>query len=248
MSSLLIDVSEFQGIIDWYKVKKAGINYAMIRVGGRFGSSGKIYNDSKAELNLNNALANGIKVGAYFFTQAVNEREAVEEAEFTIKKLKGYDVTLPVAIDTEYLDGGRHNNLNRAQRTNVIKAFCDTIKNAGYTPMYYCSSSYLANDLESTKLSSYRLWLAQWSSKKPIGKYDIWQYSSSGRVSGINGEVDMNYLYEDYNASYPDDVKVKAVDVILGKYGNGDERVKKLGSSYNAVQSLVNKIYEKVGN
>lgn len=252
MSNICIDVSQFQSKIDWKKVKASGVDYAMIRVGGRYGSSGKIYTDSRYKDNLNGALENNIKVGAYFFTQAVNEKEAIEEAEFCINICHNYNITLPIAIDTEYLDGGRHNNINRAQRTKVVKAFCERIKKEGYIPMFYCGSYYLKDNLISSELTSYEMWLAQWSERPQCSRdFSIWQYSSTGKINGISSNVDMNKMYKEYGTpiydKYSDDIKVKAVNVLLGKYGNGEERKKKLGTSYLKTQELVNIIIERLG-
>ena len=248
MSSKLIDVSEFQSTIDWKKVKASGINYAIIRVGGRFGVSGKIYEDSKFSINIKNAINSGIKVGVYFFTQAVNTNEAIQEARYTLDKIKGYTITLPVYIDTEWLDSGRHNNITRRQRTDVCKAFCEEIKKNGYNAGVYASTSWANNNLIMSELP-YSIWIAQYYKECQYkGSYDIWQYSSSGSVSGISGNCDMNILYKIYEEkSYTNDIKVKAVDVLLGKYGNGEERVKKLGADYKEVQSLVNLLLERLG-
>ena len=250
MSKKLIDVSEWQGIIDWPKVKSSGIDYAIIRAGGRYGVSGKLYTDTRFKANIKEALNNNIKIGVYFFTQAVNTREAVEEADYTLELIKGYNITLPIYFDTEYLDEGRHNNISRGQRTEVVKAFCDRIKKAGYNAGVYGSTSWLNNQLIMSNISGVSVWVAQYyTTCEYRGSYDIWQYTSSGKVNGISGNCDLNILYKEYaeDNNYPDKIKALAVDVILGKYGNGDERVKKLGSNYTEVQSLVNVICERLG-
>ena len=191
-----IDVSAWNGTINWTKVKNAGIEFAFIRVGGRYGKNGKFYDDETAFDNLAGAIKAGIKVGAYFFTQAVTEKEAIEEAEYTLKKIKNYDVTLPLVIDTEWLGGGRHDRLSRAVRTKVVKAFCERIKQAGYEPMIYSSRSWLNDDLDMSKLSSYLVWAAEWGPKLQYdGDYISWQYTDRGRVNGISGYVDMNLWY-----------------------------------------------------
>ncbi|MCR5515776.1 MAG: Lyzozyme M1 (1,4-beta-N-acetylmuramidase), partial [Lachnospira sp.] len=135
-------------------------------------------------------------VGVYFFSQAITEAEAIEEADYICDKIRGYNINLPVVYDTEYLPGGRHNNLTRAQRTKVAKAFCNRVIQRGYTPMIYGSTSWLNNDLDMSQLKGYKIWVAQYySSCQYTGSYDFWQYSSSGTVPGINGGVDMNYWY-----------------------------------------------------
>ena len=253
MNSKCIDVSEYQGFINWGKVKKSGIDYAIIRVGGRYAISGEIFSDDSALDNISNALANNIKIGIYFFTEAINEAEAVEEAQWTLNKIKKYrdKISLPIYIDTEYYPAGRHNNLTKTQRTNVIKAFCKTIQSAGYMAGLYASISWLYEKLDMSLLSGYSVWVAQYYTECEYkGYYDIWQYSSVGTVDGINGNVDMNYLYRDFQkeVEYSDDIKVKAVDVILGKYGNNAERVEKLGKDYGKTQDLVNEIARRLSN
>ena len=249
MNKTLIDVSEYQGKIDWSKVKKDGIEYAIIRAGGRYGKSGSIYPDDRALSNISGALENDIKVGVYFFTQATTEEEAKEEALYTIKLIAPYKnkITLPIYIDTEYLANGRHNNISKNKRTEVISAFCKTIIDNGYEAGLYGSVSWLKDRLIMSKLSAYSVWVAQYNNKcEYSGYYDIWQYSSTGKVNGISGNVDMNIIYTEYEKNYPDNIKVKAIDTIFGKYGNGSERVKKLGKDYDDVQELVNEIIRRL--
>lgn len=195
--SLGIDVSQFNGYIDWNRVKNAGVKYAFIRVGGRFSKSGKFYPDTRFEYNISQAKAHGIKVGVYFFTQAVNTAEAIEEANYTIEKIKPYNLDFPVVIDSEAVEsGGRHAEISVQDRTNVIKAFCDTISNAGYTPMVYASTNWLENKLYMNQLSGIKVWVAQYYSRVTYnGSYNIWQYTSTGNIDGINSKVDCNRLY-----------------------------------------------------
>ena len=194
-----IDVSVFQGNINWAKVKKAGISFAFVRAGGRGGSSGKLYDDEKFTENVIGAVSNGLHVGAYFFTQAVSTSEAIEEANYICNKSKGLGLDLPIVIDTEELiaDGVhcRHNNISRELRTAVVKAFCEQVKAKGYTPMIYGSTSWLEDMLDMSKLP-YEVWVAQYYDNCQYeGDYTFWQYSETGRVSGIDGYVDMNYWY-----------------------------------------------------
>ena len=142
------------------------------------------------------ATSNGISAGAYFFTQAVNEQEAVEEANYLISHVRPYNVSMPLVIDTEYLANGRHNNLTAQQRTNVIKAFCQTIANSGYTPMIYGSTSWLNNQLIMSQLAQYKVWVAQYYHRVTYGgSYTCWQNTSSAHVNGIQGNVDNDYWY-----------------------------------------------------
>lgn len=128
-----VDVSAYQDEIDWESVKSQGVKFAMIRLGGRYGASGELYSDGYAAANLQGAKAQGIKIGAYFFTQAITEQEAIEEADFAVQMLDGIDLDFPIAIDTEYPgEGYRHSNISASQRTKVVKAFCDRIIELGY--------------------------------------------------------------------------------------------------------------------
>lgn len=189
-----IDVSEFQGKINWASVKNAGITFAFIRAGGRYTSAGTIFNDSYFDANMKGAIFNDIPVGAYFFTAAINESEAIEEAQHLINRVKNYNVSLPLVIDTE--GTGRHANISVQARTNVVKAFCQTISKAGYTPMIYASTNWLTNKLIMSQLSGIKVWVAQYYDHVTYnGSYQCWQYSSKGRVSGINGNVDLDQWY-----------------------------------------------------
>ena len=192
-----IDVSEMNGYIDWKKVADSGIKFAFIRVGGRFSVSGSIYNDSRFSYNISQAKSYGIKVGVYFFTQAINTNEAIEEARFTINKIRSYILDLPIVIDTESVDGGgRHSSISVESRTEVVKAFCEEIIKNGFAPMIYASTSWLDNKLNMSKLSKFKVWVAQWASSVDYkGSYNCWQYTSTGRVNGINGNVDMDIWY-----------------------------------------------------
>ena len=194
-----IDVSKYQGNIDWGAVAASGINFAIIRVGYRGSSSGALVQDPYFKKNISGATKAGIKVGLYFFTQAVNEAEAVEEASMAMSLASGYKVTYPIFIDTESASGGRANGLSKSARTAVVKAFCQTVRNGGYKAGVYASKSWYANQLNASALNGYCIWVAQYNfSCTYSGKYDMWQYSSKGSVSGIKGNVDMNISYTGY--------------------------------------------------
>lgn len=194
-----IDVSKYQGNIDWGAVAASGINFAIIRVGYRGSSSGALVQDPYFKKNISGATKAGIKVGLYFFTQAVNEAEAVEEASMAMSLASGYKVTYPIFIDTESASGGRANGLSKSARTAVVKAFCQTVRNGGYKAGVYASKSWYANQLNAAALNGYCIWVAQYNSSCTYsGKYDMWQYSSKGSVSGIKGNVDMNISYTGY--------------------------------------------------
>jgi len=202
-----IDVSYYQGDIDWTKVKKAGIEFAIIRIGYRgYGSAGTLVPDSYAKENLQEASAAGIPVGIYMFSQATTVAEAKEEANYAIKLLESYgvDIDLPIVMDFEYASdsngstGRLYNaNLSKAAATKICNAFCAVVENNGYDAMVYANKSMLTNSLNASSISSsYDIWLAHYTSSTDYsGDYSYWQYSSSGSVNGISGNVDMNYRY-----------------------------------------------------
>ena len=192
-----IDVSKWNGEIDWDKVKNAGVEFAIIRAGYRGSVSGSLVQDPRFEENMRGAQAAGIPTGVYFFTQAVNEVEAVEEASMVLELLRKYKVEFPVFIDTEGAGGnGRADALDVETRTRVCEAFCRTIENAGYTAGVYGSRNWYNNRLETKRLDNYFIWLAEYRSV-PLyqGYYGMWQYTSKGKIDGIDGNVDLNIYY-----------------------------------------------------
>lgn len=201
-----IDVSEHQKTINWTKVKADGVDFAIIRVAGRgYGSSGRLYDDKYYKQNLQGALDAGIKVGVYIFSQAVTVAEAEEEADYILKRIAGYNITLPVVFDFEFGSGYRVNALKykttacKTAITNMCIAFSDKVKAAGYTPMVYANTSTFNGYMYPQQIISagYDLWLAQYNSFAELTKkYVCWQYTSSGSVSGISGRVDCNFWYD----------------------------------------------------
>jgi GH25 family lysozyme M1 (1,4-beta-N-acetylmuramidase) len=190
-----IDVSKYQTGIDWKRVKNAGINFVMIRCGYRGYGSGVLVEDPMYKSHITGAKAAGLRVGVYFFSQAINEAEAVEEASMAVSLAKKYGINMPIAIDSEYANGGRGraDGLSKSARTAVTKAFCDTVKSAGYTPMVYASKSWFSNHLSVSQLSGYRIWVAHYAEKCGYtGTYHIWQNTDKGKVDGVPGNVDMN--------------------------------------------------------
>lgn len=192
-----IDVSKWQGDIDWDKVKGAGIEFAIIRAGYRGSVTGSLVEDPYFVTNMKKASASGVPVGVYFFTQAVNEVEAVEEASAVLKLVKEYKLEYPIFIDTEGAGGnGRADGLDAETRTLVCEAFCRTIENAGYEAGVYGSRNWYNNRLYADKLDKYFIWLAEYRSI-PLyqGYYQMWQYTSKGKVDGIEGNVDLDIYY-----------------------------------------------------
>lgn len=193
-----IDVSKWNGNIDWNAVKNSGVSYVIIRCGFRGSTQGALIEDAMFRKNIEGAQAAGLKVGVYFYTQAVNEVEAVEEASMVLALVQKYRISYPIFIDTE-ASGGRADRISKETRTAVCRAFCETIRNAGYTPGIYASKSWFMDKLNTSSLSSYKLWLAQYATKPTYtGRYDLWQYSDKGTISGISGKVDVNYSYLGY--------------------------------------------------
>ena len=192
-----IDVSKWQGDIDWDKVKADGVEFVMIRAGYRGSKTGALVEDPNFLANIRGAKRAGLKVGVYFFTQAVNEVEAVEEASMVLALCDGYDLEYPVIIDSEGAGGeGRADALDVDIRTKVCAAFCETIENAGYESGVYASRSWYNANLDVKELDKYRIWLAEYRST-PLhgGYYDMWQYTSKGQIDGIEGNVDLNISY-----------------------------------------------------
>ena len=193
-----IDVSKWNGTINWTAVKNSGVSFVIIRCGFRGSSQGALIEDSMFRKNIEGATAAGLNVGVYFYTQAVNEVEAVEEASMVLSLIKNYRISYPIFIDTE-ASGGRADGISKEMRTAVCKAFCETIRNAGYTPGIYASKSWFTTKLNTGSLSAYKIWLAQYATTPTYtGRYDLWQYSDKGTISGISGNVDVNYSYLGY--------------------------------------------------
>ena len=193
-----IDVSEHQGAIDWEKVKAAGVEFAYIRLGYRTYDGGNIYLDSRYRENIEGALNNGIEVGVYFFSQAINVDEAIDEAVFTVDNIKGYDVSLPIAFDMEEVTGtlDRIADLSRDEITEISDAFCTIVENYDYDSIIYTNPYWAFYKLNLPRLLKRKLWLAHYSDESLFAyKCDIWQYSESGTIDGIGEKVDLNIMF-----------------------------------------------------
>lgn len=192
-----IDVSKWNKEIDWDKAKAAGVEFAIIRVGYRGAATGALVVDPYFEKNMEGAIRAGIPVGAYFFTQATNVVEAVEEASMVVSLCGQYDITYPIFIDTEGAGGnGRADGLEMEARTQVCKAFCTTVDNAGYRAGIYGARNWFNQMLDMDSLNNYVIWLAEYRDV-PVyqGYYHMWQYTSGGKIDGIEGKVDLNLSY-----------------------------------------------------
>ena len=191
----MIDVSEYQGVIDWNKVAASGIKYAMIRAGYRGYGSGKLVEDKYVDDNIRGAAAAGIKFGVYFFSEAVNEAEAREEARVCINHLNGYTPDLPIVIDVEHInyDEARADALDMKTRTDVTLAFVDEVRQAGYKPMLYTGLLVYFHYLDQSRIGDLPLWYAFYSEYLYFPyEFKCWQYTDSGSVPGVNGKCDMS--------------------------------------------------------
>ncbi len=190
-----IDVSKWNGTINWNKVKAAGINYVFVRCGGRYSQKRELFEDPTYGQNVSGALAAGLKVGIYFYSTATTVEEAVEEASLAVVMAKKYNITLPIFIDME------DSVMPKSQLTSIAQAFCQTVQSAGYTPGVYSSISWWKSYLSYSTLSSYKIWIARYNTVLSGGNYtwtgrcDYWQYSSTGSVDGVSGNVDLNIAY-----------------------------------------------------
>ena len=194
-----MDVSSFQGDVNWEKVKNDGVEYAFIRLGYRGYESGKIVNDSKYEDNITGCNDVGLDCGVYFFTEALNESEGVEEAEFVLECLGEHHIELPIVLDVEQsanVNKSRTKNLSAEDRTKAVIAFCERIKQAGYTPMIYGNLKSMLIMLDFEQLEEYDKWFAyfHYPLRFPY-KHKIWQYTASGKVDGIKGDADLNLMF-----------------------------------------------------
>lgn len=262
-----IDVSSWQGNIDFAKVKASGIDFVIIRAG--YGRETR-QNDNCFELNYRNAKAAGLDVGAYWYSYADSAEDAVKEAKACMEVIKGKKFEYPIYFDLE-----EQSQFAKGRNfcDSVIKAFCGELERNGYLAGLYCSTYYLNNYISNAVAGKYALWVAQYNYRctYTANKYGIWQYSSEGRINGISGNVDMDYCYTDYQnivktggfngykkaakktTSTATATKKKTVDelakeVIAGKWAAGDERKQKLtaaGYNYNAVQKRVNELMAK---
>ena len=198
-----IDVSKWQGIIDWLEAKTDGVEFAIIREGWGKKSSNQV--DKQFKRNYENAKSVGIPVGCYHYSYADSVSDARAEAAFCLENIRGMQFEYPICFDIEDKEQLK---LNNRQRTDIVKAFCETIEEAGFYAMFYCNLNWLNNYLYKDELSRYDLWLAQWGTNAPAVDCGIWQKSEMGRISGINGNVDIDIAYK----NYPEIIKTKGLN------------------------------------
>ena len=201
-----IDVSFYQGVIDWEAVAADGIEFAMIRCGYRGSETGEMVVDEQFENNIQGALDAGLDVGVYFFSQAVTVEEAIQEADATLDWIEGYDISFPVVFDWERISysSSRTADTSSVTVTDCALAFCGMIEEAGYTAMTYGSPNTVNEDLYIDRLLDYPFWLAHYTTDWAVTDYpyhyDMWQYTSEGSVDGIEGRVDLNVCIGDIYA------------------------------------------------
>ena len=198
-----VDVSVFQGDVDWEAVKADGVDFVMLRAAYRgYGPQGALGEDAKFYENFSGAKAAGLKVGVYFFSQAISEREAKEEADFLLEMIRELDLDYPVAYDWEHIDydTARTDDLDNATITACAKTFCDRVKAAGYEPLIYFNRSLGYFSFDLSVLSDAHFWVAEYNDSPAfIYNYKLWQYTREGQVEGIDGVVDLNVSVSDFS-------------------------------------------------
>ena len=193
-----IDVSAYQGKINWKKVAQSGVTFAIIRVAGRgYGESGNLYDDKRAQENYQGAHAAGLKIGAYFFSQATTPEEAVEEAEYLLEKTKDWELSMPLVYDWEYIsEEARTANVDQQTLTDCMIAFCQRIQQAGKEPMIYFNPNHAKRMFHIEQVTDYDFWLAMYTDWMTYPyKFHMWQYTNQGTVPGVSGKVDINLLF-----------------------------------------------------
>ena len=195
-----IDVSNWQGQVDWQQVKDAGIDFVMIRFARRGSTEGGLYEDESARRNYEGAKQAGLKVGGYFFSQAISPGEAEEEARFVLAMIDGWQLDMPLVYDWEFTSSpARTDHIDRRTVTDCALAFCRTVEKAGRQPMIYFNANPAVANLYLAELTDYPFWLAQYADTMDYPyRVDMWQYTDSGKIPGIDAEVDLN-LYFPYD-------------------------------------------------
>lgn len=196
-----VDVSKLQDYIDFVKVKRAGIDFVMIRVGARGYGTGQLIVDDYFNENIKRATDAGLDVGVYFYSQAITKEEAVEEANLVLENLGEYSISYPVAFDMELVpnDTARIDGLSRSERTDIAKTFLDTIEEAGLKTVIYGDKEWLIKEIDMSKLTAYDVWYAEEADIPDYPyKFTMWQYSTRGSVDGIAGTVNLNISFIDY--------------------------------------------------
>ena len=198
ITSVGVDVSTYQGTVDWAAVKDAGVDYVIVRAAYRGYESGKIVPDDLYEQNIRGAADAGLHVGVYLYSQALSEDEAREEADYLLGLIEGLPVDYPVVYDQEEYtaDQARTDGLTGEQATLNALAFCERVYDAGYLPMIYTNNDWAQNMYDMEQLDHYPIWYADYTSSPDLsGGFAMWQYTDEGQVSGVQGPVDLNLLF-----------------------------------------------------
>lgn len=192
-----IDVSSFQGDVDWQAVADSGVEFVIIRAGGRGYGEGAMYEDSKAQQNYLGARAAGLKVGAYFFSQAISPEEAVEEAEYLMELTRDWELEMPLVYDWEYIsEEARTGQVDRQTVTDCMLSFCDRVTREGHSAMIYFNPEHSRDLFHIEQIVDYPFWLAMYTDWMTYPyKIDMWQYTDQGTVPGIEGSVDINLYF-----------------------------------------------------
>lgn len=197
-----VDISKYQDHVDFNKLKKAGVDFCMIRVGARGYGTGQLILDEYFQENMKRATDAGLDIGVYFFSQAITQDEVMEEANMVLEYIADYKVTYPVAFDMEYIenDTARVEQLSKEEKTEIAKTYMDTIKAAGYTPILYGKKEWLITELDLSELEDYDVWLSQYEDIPDYPyEFTMWQYTNQGNIDGISGKVDLNISFIDYS-------------------------------------------------
>ena len=205
MSKLAIDVSQWNGTIDWAKVAPQ-VSAAVIRLGYRgYGAAGTLALDPMYQRNMDGAITAGLPVGTYWCSQALSDAEALEEARYCVDNLRGYKLQYPVLLDSEWMEpkgNGRADRIGKARRTQYGLTWCRAMRDAGYIAGLYCSESWYTAEIDGAAFDreGFEIWIAKYSSQAPAYRCDAWQFTDAGRLSGISGNVDQNHVYADYGS------------------------------------------------
>ena len=202
ISHLGVDLSEFQGDVDFEAMKSAGVEFVMLRIGGRYyGDDGVLYKDGAFETNYEKAKAAGMKIGVYFFSQAVDAQDATEEANYVLNALNGKALDYPIALDWENIpeEDARTDHVTGDQLTDIAESFCDTVNNAGYRSIVYSNTSQMFVMYDFETMKDYDFWLADYREFPTMYyKFDMWQYTKEGKIDGVEGNVDLNLSFTDF--------------------------------------------------
>lgn len=230
ISHLGIDLSYHNQMVDWDKLAESGIEFVMLRCGYRGYTEGGLVKDEKFEEYAAEANRVGINLGVYFYTQSITVEEAVQEAEYVLDLIKDYNISYPVALDTEYLDDDKartnKNEISRELRSEMAIAFCERIKEEGYYPMIYSNENWMRRNMDLEMLNQYDFWAAQFLEQNDfLYDFTIWQYTDKGSIPGISENVDLDISLIDYAEFVPSlrEAVVSGGEIIEGEGAPGDE-------------------------